>query len=146
MLDVAMKNRTGHIANDFTYTLLNGKTGTLHAIQADYTLLFFKDPECEDCLHLTKQLIASPVITNHIRKQTLKVITVYTGDNLTVWKKHASEVADTWIYSNNADQKINTEMLYVVNHFPTLYLLDKDKRVLLKDTSFEKLENYFSKQ
>ena len=146
LLESAMTNRVGHVANDFTYTLINNKTGSLHAIRAKYTLLYFNDPECEDCHKLTKQLIASPVITNLISRQMLQVITVYVNDDIEVWKKHASDMADTWIYSYDAEQKINMERLYHLNQFPTLYLLEKDKKVLLKDTTFEKLEHYFMKQ
>ena len=146
LLESAKLNRVGYPANDFTYTLLDGQTGALHAIRANYTLLYFSDPECEDCLKLTKRLIASPVITNQIRLKELKVITVYVEDNVEIWKKHASDVADTWIYTRDAEQKINAESLYRLNQFPTLYLLDKDKKVVLKNTSFEQLENYFNKQ
>ena len=146
LLDAAMTNRVGQVANDLTYTLADGKTGTLHAITANYTLLYFNDPDCKNCQTLIKQLAASPVITNLVRQQTLKIITVYPEDDLEAWKKHASEIPDTWIYSRDAEQKINMESLYRLNQFPTLYLLDKDKKVLLKDTTFEKLEDFFNHQ
>jgi hypothetical protein len=145
LLGSVMQNRTGHTANDFTYTLTDDKTGTLHTVRADYVLLYFNDPECEDCLALTRRLIVSPVINDFIGQGKLKVLTVYTNDDVEAWQKHASTVLNSWIYSRDAGQIINREGIYNIKRFPTIYLLDKDKKVLLKDTSFEILENYFGK-
>ena len=144
LLNLLLKNRTGMVANNFTCTLMNGETGNLHAIPSDYVLLYFNDPECEDCKMLIKQLIASPIVNQCIQSGKLKIVTVYVNDDLEAWKKHAPDIPNTWIYTYDAEQKINMEELYNIKRFPTLYLLDKDKKVLLKDTSFENLENYFN--
>jgi thioredoxin-related protein len=146
LFESVMKNRTGQTANDFTYTLTDDKTGTLHALKADYILLYFNDPECEDCLMLTRKLIVSPIINDFIKQGKLKILTVYTNDDVEAWKKHASAVLNSWIYSRDAEQLINMEGIYDIKRFPTIYLLDKDKKVLLKDTTFEMVENYFRKQ
>jgi len=142
-LDCISINRTGSIANDFTYTLIDGETGRLHAIRADYTLLYFNDPECDDCQMLIKQLTVSPTINQHILAGLLKIITVYVNDDLDAWKKHARDVLSTWIYAYDAEQKIHDETIYNIKQFPTLYLLDPDKKVILKDINFETLEAYF---
>ena len=39
LLELALKNRIGTPATDFTYTLANGQTGKLYNIKADYLLL-----------------------------------------------------------------------------------------------------------
>lgn len=143
LLENIRKNRVGNVANDFTYTLMNDETGTLHALKADYILLYFNDPECDDCMMLTKQLTASPIVDNLIKKGALNILTVYVNDEVEAWKKHASDVPDTWIYSRDAALRINMEEIYNIKQFPTLYLLDKDKKVLLKDTTFETLEQHF---
>jgi hypothetical protein len=142
LLENAMKNRLGTVAGDFTYTLPNDETGSLHGITTDYTLLFFKDPECEDCAALTKRLIFSILINENISQGKLKIIAVYTGEDLEVWKHHSSDVLNSWIYARDAGQRINAERLYDVKHYPTLYLLAGDKKVLLKDTTIEKIEDY----
>lgn len=145
LLENVMKNRTGQVAGDFTYTLMNDQTGTLHAINTDYTLLYFNDPDCEDCRMLTQKLSASPLINERIQRNELTVLAVYPNDDMASWKEHASAVLNSWIYSRDAGQLINIEGLYDIKRFPTIYLLDKDKKVLLKDTTFEKLDAYFSR-
>ena len=143
LLENISKNMQGTIANDFIYTLTNGETGNLYSIDTEYTLLYFNDPECEDCIMLIKQLIASSVINDMIKQGKLKIITVYVNDDIETWKKHASEVQNSWIYSRDAEQKIIIEGIYNIKQFPTMYLLGKEKVVLLKETTFEKLEDYF---
>jgi hypothetical protein len=143
LLENVLKNRIGQTAGDFTYTLADDKTGTLHALEADYILLYFNDPECDDCLMLTRKLIVSPLINDLVRQGKLKILTVYTGDDVEAWKKHASAVLHSWIYSRDAKQRINREGIYNIKQFPAISLLDSGKKILLKDTAFEILERYF---
>ena len=42
--ELAEQNRIGRPAEDFTYTLLSGKNGTLYGVKAKYTLLFINNP------------------------------------------------------------------------------------------------------
>jgi hypothetical protein len=146
LLEQTLKNRTGQAANDFTYTLINGQTGTLHAAGTDYTLLYFHDPECEDCRMMTGTLAASPVINKLIGENRLTVLAVYPDDGTESWKEHAPAVPDSWIYACDAGQQIDREGAYNIKRFPSIYLLDREKKVLLKDTSFEKLAAYFDRQ
>ena len=143
LLDCISINNTGSIANDFSYSLMNGEKGTLHAIRADYTLLYFNDPECDDCRMLIRQLTGSPLISQYVQSGQLKIITVYVNDDLEAWKKHANDVLHTWIYAYDAEQTINNEIIYNIKQFPALYLLDKDKKVILKELNFDTLEEYF---
>ncbi|MDR3250600.1 MAG: DUF5106 domain-containing protein [Tannerella sp.] len=145
LLESVLTNRKGDMANDFVYTLTNGETGNLHSIEADYTLLYFSDPGCDICLALTKRLIVSPLINDLISQGKLKILTVYTGDEVDLWKQHKPEVLNSWLYSRDAEQKINMEGLYNIKRFPTIYLLDKEKKVLLKDTALGEIENHFGK-
>ncbi|MDR1814397.1 MAG: DUF5106 domain-containing protein [Tannerella sp.] len=146
LLRNTLNNRIGSVANDFTYTLLNEETGTLHGIGTDYTILFFKDPDCSECYKLTKQLIVSPVINNLLKQGKITILTIYEGNELDAWKAHASDVLNSWIYARDEDETINGTGIYDLKSFPTLYLLDKEKKVLLKDTTFEKTEEYLRRQ
>ncbi|MDR2147459.1 MAG: DUF5106 domain-containing protein [Tannerella sp.] len=142
MLEYASKNRKGEQADDFIYTLVNGDTASLYAIDADYTLMFFKNPTCEECNKMTRKLMFSSAIDDLAKQGKLKILTIYLLDDVEEWKNHASSVLHSWIYARDAEQKIQAEGLYNIKRYPTLYLLDRDKKVLLKDTDFEHLEKY----
>jgi hypothetical protein len=146
LLNRIQQNRVGAVANDFVYTPINGEKNNLHSMQAAYIILYFNDPDCEECQYLIRQLSASAVIHQGISQGKLKIITVCVSEDREAWEKHASDIPDSWIYSYDAEQKIETEGIYDIKTFPALYLLDKDKKVLLKNTAFEWLMNYLQKQ
>jgi hypothetical protein len=142
LLNMISKNRLGAIAANFTYKTMLGETGNLHEIKANYTLLYFNDPECEDCKMLIDQLKFSTVVRPFVESGRLQIITVYVNDDMEAWEKHAPDVPSAWIYSYNPEQEINRKDIYNIKQFPTLYLLNKEKEILLKDTSFDNLEKY----
>ena len=139
LLELALKNRVGELATDFTYTLADGKKGTLYHTKADYLLLFFYNPDCHAC---KEQLTASPLVTEWIRNNKLKILAVYPDEDLEAWKNHISYMPASWINSYDSAVSLKNDEIYDLKAIPTLYLLDKDKKVVLKDVTFNQVENY----
>jgi thiol-disulfide isomerase/thioredoxin len=144
LLDLAKRNRIGEKAADFTYTLADGKKATLHALSADYTLLFFYNPDCRNCQEVSEQLQASPAVQYLLKDYKMKVLAVYPDLDLTAWRNYLLKMPREWINSYDATMHLQNEEVYDLKAIPTLYLLDKDKKVLLKDPSFEQLDNYLA--
>ncbi len=142
ILEMALKNRVGEKANDFTYTLKNGKRGSIYNINTDYLVIYFLNPDCESCRHTTKQLTDSPVINDLINRKKLIVLSVYPDENLIEWENHLDLMPKKWINSYDHAIALRNEEIYDLRAIPSLYLLDKDKKVILKDTSFEQLEKF----
>ena len=142
LLEVALKNRIGEPATDFTYTLADGKKGTLYHVKADYLLLFFYNPDCHACKEITDQLAASPVVNAYIKNNKLKILAVYPDEDLDAWKNHISYMPVGWINSYDSTISLKNDEIYDLKAIPTLYLLDKDKKVILKDVTFNQIENY----
>lgn len=136
-LELALKNRVGDIAADFAYTHVNGSKGTLHNLRAPYTLIFFNNPDCTACKEITDALLASPAVNSMISSGKLKVLAMYTDNDLEAWKKFAPHIPSTWINAQNYD--LHSSRQYDLKAIPTLYLLDDKKRVLLKDADFRTL-------
>lgn len=68
-LELALKNRPGDIAADFYYTSESGKRSRMRQIEADYTILFFNNPDCGDCNRVKEYMDMSPVIGGRLREQ-----------------------------------------------------------------------------
>ena len=132
-LNMAMQNRIGERANDFRYTLASGRTGTLYGIRADYTLVFFNNPDCGMCERIRAEIVASPLLSEMIRAGRLEVLALYPDEDLTAWRAHAPQVPSSWINAYDAGARISKEELYDLKAIPSMYLLDRDKRVLAKD-------------
>ena len=139
LLESVMKNRVGSTAADFTYTLADGTQHTLHALPSAQTLLLFFDPECDECHALIEALSHDETLNNLIEAGKLSVLAVYPGENLRYWKTMQANMPKNWTIAYDASQQIYAQALYEILGFPSLYLLDAEKKVVLKDTTPEKL-------
>lgn len=152
-LELALKNRPGDMAADFTYTLASGKRDRMSHIRADYTILFFNNPDCGDCIRVKEYMDMSPAIGGQLRRQCvpgktatnscgreLAVLALYPEGDVSLWQntKYPAGIINAY----DAGQKIAAGRLYDLKAMPTLYLLDKDKRVILKDASVERIEQW----
>ena len=116
LLELALKNRVGEPATDFTYTLADGKKGT------------------------------SPLVTEWTKNNKLKILAVYPDEDLEAWKNHISYMPAGWINSYDSTVSLKNDEIYDLKAIPTLYLLDKDKKVVLKDVTFNQVEYYLRRE
>ena len=132
-------NRLGEVAADFTYTLRNGRTGTLHSIQADRILMFFSNPGCENCKEIIEALSNSMAVQAQLQDGTLKVLNVYPDEDLSEWFAYMSHYPKSWINAFDAECIIRGDTIYYLRASPSLYLLDAEKRVICKDAPLEEI-------
>lgn len=133
-LRLALQNRVGQAANDFSYMLASGARGTLYGVQAEYTLLFFSNPDCPMCRRLCEEITASPRLNEMTERGDLKVLMVYPDEDLALWRSHTDQVPAAWIDAYDEGCVILGQELYDLKAIPALYLLDRGKRVLVKDS------------
>lgn len=143
LLEVARKNRQGSIAKDFKFKLKNNRVGSLHKIDSDYTLIFFNNPNCGDCSRVKEYINTSPVINKLNNDRSLTILSLYPDKDLTAWLE--IEYPESWINGYDQNQLIENNELYDLKAIPTLYLLGKNKVVILKDASIENIENWLNK-
>lgn len=134
-LRMALKNRVGTPAADFRYTLATGATGTLYGLKSPYTLIFVNNPGCPACKATMQQVLSSQMLSAMIEDGTVTVLAIYPDEDLAEWRNYAANMPEGWINSYDKELKIKTDELYDLKAIPTLYLLDKDKKVMLKDVT-----------
>ncbi|MNR45963.1 hypothetical protein D3C85_1648700 [compost metagenome] len=103
--------------------------------------MYFYDPECHSCAK------ATPLVKEWASSQkNLKIWGIYVEQDKVTWKKYNDENSSpaNWInlWDQNSEGKLKEK--YWIEGIPALYLLDKNKRVLLKNANFSQLKNYFS--
>lgn len=142
-LDLIQRNNPGDKATAFTYFLPNGKKGNLNQteVRGDYLLLVFYDPECSSCHTVLKEMISDNRLQQDVLSGHLTVLAVYTEGNEAVWHSALSDMPQNWILCQDKMQ-IRDQALYDIKAMPSLYLLDSDKKVLLKDASYRKVREY----
>ncbi|MBR1706253.1 MAG: DUF5106 domain-containing protein [Bacteroidales bacterium] len=132
-------NRTGTPAADFSFTDSRGRVRTLYGIRADYVLLIFGNPGCHACQEMMEAMSASSEITALIASGRLKVVDVYIDEEVGEWKAHIADYPSVWINGYDHNYLIRRNLTYNVRAIPSMYLLDADKTVLLKDAPQEKV-------
>jgi thiol-disulfide isomerase/thioredoxin/uncharacterized protein YceK len=135
-LAIVKMNRPGTKANDFSFTTSTGSKGTLYGINAEYTMIFFYNLGCPACKAMRADILRymeDPTFANLINSGKLKVLSMYPDSNLEEWKKYLADIPSNWInaYDSSSDNSIGR--LYDLKAIPSLYLLDKNKNVILKD-------------
>ncbi|MBR7129373.1 MAG: DUF5106 domain-containing protein [Tidjanibacter sp.] len=133
------RNRPGTVATDFVYTTAGGSQGRMSQIKSDILILYFYNPGCADCRRVKDMLVESEAVGRLHKEGRLKVLAVYPDEDLTEWKKYLAENPKWWISSYDKGAVVQSRNLYDLKAIPTLYLLDKDKNVVLKDPTPENL-------
>ena len=140
--ELAQKNRIGTKALNFNYTLASGAQGSLYQQQTDYILLFINNPGCHACTETIDALKNAPIINQLLEQKKLTVLSVYPDEELDEWRNHLNEFPKEWINGYDKKLAIKEQQLYDLKAIPTLYLLNKEKTVLLKDATAQAVEEY----
>ena len=130
-------NRVGTPAADFSFTDTRGRVRTLYGVKAEYTVLIFGNPGCKACREIMEAMEATPAIADLIASGRLQVVDVYIDQEIDDWKAHIAEYPKTWINGYDHGYTIRTDLIYNVRGIPSIYLLDADKTVLMKDAPQE---------
>lgn len=124
---VANLNRPGALANDFHFITRHGTKDTLRKHAAGkITLLIFYDPSCEQCSGIMKEIAASEMPGG------LEVIAIDAEEDKDLWQRTAPDMPEGWTVGFASDA-IKDNLMYHLPAMPTIYLLDNECRVLLKD-------------
>lgn len=135
-------NKVGSKATDFRFADRRGKMRTLYGVKAPYTLLFFSNPGCEACMSIINVLKDDPQISGMISSGRLKVLNIYIDEDLDAWRSYMPIYPEEWYNGFDPDFVIRNETLYNVRAIPSLYLLDSEKTVLLKDAPENRMFEY----
>lgn len=143
-LQTIQLNQVGTRANNFCYTQPSGQQQWLYQLKAPYTLLFFSNPECHACLEAIDQMTELEHLNRAIQQKQLIVLSIYPDEDVQSWKLNLDRYPKNWLHAYDKKQVIKDKNLYDLKAIPCLYLLDKDKNVLLKDATPAAVDDWLS--
>jgi len=147
-----MANLIGAKAGDLEMLDTSGKAATLYNVEADYIVVCFWDPNCGHCKEEVPRL--DSIYKASWKQHGVKMYGVLSADSKedvrTVWKQYIREHdLGGWINvyqskemeeAEKASQKPSYRQLYDVTMTPTLFLLDKEKRIIGKKLTWQQLD------
>ena len=132
-------NPYGSVAPDFRYNKIDGKKGTLHSVKADYTMLFFSNPGCNSCKQIIQDVMARGYVESYISEGKLAILNIYIDEEVKAWRDYHHNYPACWINGYDYTFSLRDSGLYDIRAIPSLYLLDSQKRVLMKDAPTERV-------
>lgn len=140
--EIISKNQVGYPANNFSFVDKAGVKSDLYRIDAPLLLLIFNNPDCSLCHHTAENITQNDVLQTMLNEGKLKILAITPDAEYSDWKEHI--YPSNWQVGYDKERAIYDQRLYDIQRLPCLYLLDKDKRVLLKEGDYERLCNYLS--
>ncbi len=145
-----MANIMGSTASDIELPDTAGVTKSLYTTPADFIVVAFWDPTCGHCKEILPKL--DSLYNTKWKAEGLKMFAVAkeTDGTKKDWlgfinDHHLQEWTNVY-YSKAADKERTDHnipgysQLYDVQSFPTLYLLDKDKRIIAKKLTYQQID------
>ncbi len=145
-----MANIMGKPAPEIELPDSTGKMRSLYSEAASYTVVFLWDPTCGHCKEVAPKL--DSLYRNKWKASGVKLFAMgkETDGNRDTWLKVIRDLKlEGWThvyYTKEADKaRIDASIpgysqLYDVQSFPTLYLLDKDKRIIAKKLTWQQTD------
>lgn len=134
------RNNPGSRATPFSYVLPDGRKSSLMQtpVNGNRLLLVFYDPECPSCHAVMEQMTGDERLAKAVEEKKLTVLAVYTEGDDTVWERALPEMPEEWIAGNDR-MEVKDGALYDLRAMPSLYLLDGNRQVILKDAPYEEI-------
>lgn len=131
-------NARGTRAADFSFTTPKGRKMRLYDVESDVTVLFFSNPGCDACREIV-ELLSEDFVVQMQREGMLSVVNVYIDDDCQAWRDYCKEYPSFWICGYDYAHTIRKDLVYDVRAIPSVYLLDEEKRVILKDADVQRI-------
>jgi len=145
-----MSNLIGEQAANLEMVDSSGVAVPLYGVSADYIIVCFWDPTCGHCRDEVPRL--DSMYHAKWEKQGVKIYAVLTEIKEQLkWREFINKYnLQSWVnvYQTEAQKKESDEskkpsykQLYDVTQTPTLYLLDRDKRIIAKKLTLQQIDD-----
>ena len=88
---------------------------------------------CDACHEVIETLQTNAIIPGLVKNGTLAVVNVYIDLEREKWQALAKEYPTEWYNGYDQDFAIRQDLTYNVRGIPSLYVLNEDKDVIMKD-------------
>ncbi|MDR1793663.1 MAG: DUF5106 domain-containing protein [Bacteroidales bacterium] len=138
--DILDKILLGKKAPELIMPDSNNAWHSLYEFNTKYTILWFWNLDCGHCKTATPKLIE---LYNRAHKELdFEVFAVCEGSDTTRWKKAIIEKGLPWLNVGRNTANLNYHTVYDVTTTPSLYVLDKEKRIICKKIDVDHLEEF----
>lgn len=136
------KSHIGCKAGDFKINYKNGKSSTLYNIIGTNTLLFFYNLDSQTSNEIYTSIKSSQIMNSLLENGKLNIISVFPQKNKDLLLSSMYTIPDKWIDCYDDSEEIKENKIFDLRVLPVIYLLDSEKKIILKEIEVLKIENY----
>ncbi len=142
-VDRLRPNLIGTKAAEMVMSSFAGYYVSLYDVKAEFTIVYFWEPDCGHCKE------ATPVLKAYYdanKDKGIEVFAVCTQSDREKWETYIADHGLNWINGWDPQRLSRFDYFYNVESTPLVYILDRDKKIIAKRISVEDIgpfiENY----
>ncbi|MFN2379662.1 MAG: peroxiredoxin family protein [Bacteroidales bacterium] len=139
--DLIRNNIIGIKGADMTMETFDGTWKSLYDLEAEYTIIYFWEPDCGYCKTATPLLRD---LYNRLKSSGVEVFAVCTQADREDWVNYIVENELTWVNAWDPTRQTAFHYYYNVSSTPLIYILDSDKKIIAKKLPVESIEDFLS--
>lgn len=135
-------NRIGMDGKSLTLQTIDGKTINTGDIAANYLVLYFYDTSCSHCQKETP--LMHDKLYSKYKEKGIEIVAINIGASKDEWNKFVKEYKlNDWINANDPEFKSQYWMYYDTSAIPSIFVLDKNKKIVAKKIDEQNLDKFF---
>jgi len=138
-IDLIRPNLIGKKAENIVMDSYKGIFVSLYDVEKDFTILYFWEPDCGHCKEATPKL---KVFYDKPKDYSLEVFAVCTTSDKAKWTRYIEDNKLIWINGWDPKRSSHFDYYYNVQSTPTVYILDKNKKIIAKKLSVEEIGSF----
>ncbi|MBD5358425.1 MAG: DUF5106 domain-containing protein [Bacteroides sp.] len=132
-LEMAEKNRPGSKAPDFRVVTREGEQlNFLDLLSGGENIVVFYDPDCNHCVEVME------IIENEPSLKSKRIIAIDSETDRELWNATCMKLPQDWVVGFALDY-IQDDDLFIFPEMPTIYVINGEGTIILKDASLEKI-------
>ncbi|MDX9929021.1 MAG: thioredoxin-like domain-containing protein [Bacteroidales bacterium] len=112
---------------------------SLQNINSEFLILYFWEPDCGHCKETTPLLREFYLIN---REKGIEVLSICTQPDRKKWEDYIRENELNWINGWDPDRLTHYDFFYNIQATPTIFILDREKRIIAKKLPIESVEPF----
>ncbi|MCB0799229.1 MAG: redoxin domain-containing protein, partial [Bacteroidales bacterium] len=132
-------NLIGMKASELLMGSFAGHHVSLYDIEAEFTIVYFWEPDCGHCKEATPML---KEYYDRNKSAGVEIFAVCTNHDKEKWEKYIIDHGLTWINGWDPQRMSRFDYFYNVESTPLIYILDRNKKIIAKRLAVEDVETF----
>jgi thiol-disulfide isomerase/thioredoxin len=135
-IDLIRPNLIGKKAENLVMDSYKGIFVSLYDVEKEFAILYFWEPDCGHCKEATPKMKA---YYDKPKDYSVEIFAVCTTTDKTKWTKYIEDNKLRWINGWDPQRISRFDFYYNVQSTPTVYILDRNKKIIAKKLSVEEI-------